>query len=74
MNYISPKTWGFGLSVKERRYLKKFFQGVSLTPGNQFMKIIVAQKNRKRGLKSTKVDNSIQKRIILANFYKTKFD
>ena len=69
MNYVKPKkTRGFGLSVKERRYLKNFFQNVSMTPGNRFMKIIAAQKNRKKtGDKAVKtssvgkINNSLEK-------------
>ena len=82
MNYINPKkTRGFGLSIKERRHLKNFFQNVSMTPGNQFMKIIAAQKNRKKTcdkpvkLSSVgKGNNSLQKRLKLASLYKNKFE
>ena len=82
MNYVKPKkTRGFGLSVKERRYLKNFFQNVSMTPGNRFMKIIAAQKNRKKtGDKPVKtssvgkINNSLEKRLKLASLYKNKFD
>ena len=82
MNYVKPKkTRGFGLSVKERRYLKNFFQNVSMTPGNRFMKIIAAQKNRKKtGDKAVKtssvgkINNSLEKRLKLASLYKNKFD
>ena len=82
MNYVKPKkTRGFGLSVKERRYLKNFFQNVSMTPGNRFMKIIAAQKNRKKtGDKAVKtssvgkINNSLEKRLKLASLYRNKFD
>ena len=82
MNYVKPKkTRGFGLSVKERRYLKNFFQNASMTPGNRFMKIIAAQKNRKKtGDKAVKtssvgkINNSLEKRLKLASLYKNKFD
>ena len=82
MNYVKPKkTRGFGLSVKERRYLKNFFQNVSMTPGNRFMKIIAAQKNRKKtGDKAVKtssvgkINNSLEKRLKLASLYRNKFE
>ena len=52
-----------------------------MTPGNRFMKIIAAQKNRKKtGDKAVKtssvgkINNSLEKRLKLASLYKNKFN